>query len=168
LHYTDWQKEQEGAYTAVQKKVSGKKRGISMLHLLPAGALLFEDEQTIREIPFLLYPNLTPGGFDVKSVTLDDLTVEPEFRLHSGQVKETEIRSFARKEEEAGSQRALSTAAATAGFPPRFCWNPPRPTKLLISGFTPRWGTIPGCRRRWSFCTPWGCAAEDAFPWLRP
>jgi hypothetical protein len=36
--------------------------------------------ETIQEIPFLLYPNLTPGRLDVNSVTVDDLTVEPEFR----------------------------------------------------------------------------------------
>ena len=36
--------------------------------------------QTIREIPFFLYPNLTPGRLEVKSLSVNDRTVEPEYR----------------------------------------------------------------------------------------
>jgi hypothetical protein len=38
------------------------------------------ESDTIAEIPFFLYPNLTPGRFDVKSVTADETPVEADFR----------------------------------------------------------------------------------------
>ncbi|UCF96911.1 MAG: M1 family metallopeptidase [Spirochaetaceae bacterium] len=39
-----------------------------------------QESELVREIPFFLYPNLTPGSLDVKSVTINDVAVEPEFR----------------------------------------------------------------------------------------
>ena len=44
------------------------------------------EPDTIREIPFFLYPNLTPGRLDVNSVTVDDVAVEPEFRNRRSQL----------------------------------------------------------------------------------
>ncbi len=38
------------------------------------------ESDAIREIPFFLYPNLTPGRLEVRSVTADGLTVEAQFR----------------------------------------------------------------------------------------
>ena len=38
------------------------------------------EQDTIEQIPFFLYPNLTPGALEVKSVNVDDFVVEPEFR----------------------------------------------------------------------------------------
>jgi len=42
--------------------------------------------ETVEEIPFFLYPNLTPGRLDVKSVTVDDLNVEAKFRNRRSQL----------------------------------------------------------------------------------
>jgi len=38
------------------------------------------EQETIEQIPFFLYPNLTPGGLDVQAVNVDGVAVEPEFR----------------------------------------------------------------------------------------
>jgi aminopeptidase N len=42
--------------------------------------------EAIREVPFFLYPNLTPGRLDVESLEVDGLGVEPEFRNRRSQL----------------------------------------------------------------------------------
>jgi hypothetical protein len=42
--------------------------------------------EAIREIPFLLYPNLTPGALEVESVIVNDTAVDPAFRNRRSQL----------------------------------------------------------------------------------
>jgi len=73
------------------------------------------------------------------------LALSREFVVHEEQVGETEIRSFARKEEEAGSQRALSAAAAAVhSFGERFGLYPYRTLSLVSVPFTSYGLEFPG------------------------
>jgi len=73
------------------------------------------------------------------------LALSRDFVVHSQQVGETEIRSYARKEEEAGSQRALSTAAAALkSFGSRFGVYPYRTLSLVSVPFASYGLEFPG------------------------
>jgi aminopeptidase N len=73
------------------------------------------------------------------------MALSREFVVHSQRVGETEIRSYARKEEEAGSQRALSTAAAALkSFGTRFGVYPYRTLSLVSVPFASYGLEFPG------------------------
>jgi len=73
------------------------------------------------------------------------LALSRDFVVHSEQVGETEIRSYAREEEEAGSQRALSTAAAALkSFGSRFGVYPYRTLSLVSVPFASYGLEFPG------------------------
>ena len=38
------------------------------------------EQETIEQIPFFLYPNLTPGGLEVHTLSVDGVAVDPELR----------------------------------------------------------------------------------------
>jgi aminopeptidase N len=73
------------------------------------------------------------------------LALSREFVVHSEQIGETEIRSYARKEDDAGSQRALSTAAsAVHSFGDRFGVYPYRTLTLVSVPFSAYGLEFPG------------------------
>lgn len=44
------------------------------------------EQETIEQIPFFLYPNLTPGRLEVHSLSVDGTAVDPELRDHNSQL----------------------------------------------------------------------------------